>query len=229
MDTPLCLLTRPDAQSRAFAACLPELDVLIAPILRITALDFDPAVPDAAEAFIFTSANAVPFAGAARGRSALCVGTQTAEAAEAAGFQVIEGPGDALRMLPMLAGRESWLHLHGRHRARELPVPSLAVYDQTAVALTAEARAALAGHRPLILPVFSPRSGLLLSDALADATAPIAVVAISENANAAYSGPATIRHVAPQPNRAGMREVILSLVGTERTGFRWVEAERAGR
>ena len=43
MTAPLCLLTRPLAQSVAFAAELPGVDCLIAPILRIEALPFDAA------------------------------------------------------------------------------------------------------------------------------------------------------------------------------------------
>lgn len=229
MDAPLCLLTRPEAQSRAFAAELPGIEVLIAPILRIAPVDFDPARAEAAVGFVFTSANAVPFAGAARGRPALCVGAQTADAARAAGFAVIEGPGDAEGLLPLLAGREDWLHLHGRHRARELPVPGMAVYDQIAEPLTAVANDAIMAARPLILPIFSPRSAVLLSEALADALAPVTAVAISDRADAAYTGPAMARFVAPQPDRAGMAQVILSLIGTERTGLRWVETERGGR
>ncbi len=165
MTAPLCLLTRSLAQSQAFAAELPSVECLIAPILRIEALAFDAARVAAAPGLIFTSANAVPFAGAARGRPALVVGPQTALAARAAGFVVQEGPGDALGMLPLLAGREGWLHLHGRHRARALPVEGIAVYDQIAQPLSAAAQAALAGARRLILPLFSPRSAALLSDA----------------------------------------------------------------
>lgn len=211
MDAPLCLLTRPEAQSRAFAAELPGTEVLIAPILRIAPLPFDRAQAEAAPEVIFTSANAVPFAGEGRGRPALCVGAQTADAARAAGFAVIEGPGDAERMMPLLAGREHWLHLHGRHRARELPVPGVMVYDQIAQPLTDAARAALMGTRPLILPLFSPRSAVLLSVVMAGATAPISTVAISDRADRSYTGPAAARAVAATPDRAGMRQIILSL------------------
>ena len=229
MDVPLCLLTRPEAQSRALAAELPGIDVLIAPILRIEPLEFDPAVVADAPGFVFTSANAVPNAGAARGRAALCVGAQTAEAARAAGFSVIIGPGDADGLLPMLDGRENWLHLHGRHRARELPVPGLAVYDQKAQPLSSAARSAITGIRPLLLPVFSPRSAELLSEAVAKATAPITVLAISDRAASAYAGPSHRRFVVPHPDRAAMVQAILSQSGTERTGLRWVERERGAR
>lgn len=229
MTAPLCLLTRPLAQSQAFAAEIPTVECLIAPILRIAALPFDPAVLDGAPGLIFTSANAVPFAGPGRGRRALVVGPQTAEAARAAGFQVEEGPGDAEGMMPLLAGRADWLHLHGRHRARVLPVRGFAVYDQLAELLPPPALAALAGARPLILPLFSPRSAALLSDAAQGARAPIAVVAISARANAAYRGPAQARILADRPEGAAMRRVITSLALAERSRTPWVETEGGHR
>ena len=229
MSAPLCLLTRPEAQSRAFAAELPGIKALIAPILRIEPVDFDRARLQSAPGFVFTSANAVPFAGAAQGRPALCVGTQTAEAARAAGFQVTQGPGDALGLLPLLEGRADWLHLHGLHRARELPVPGMAVYDQVAQPLSDAARNALSQPQPIILPLFSPRSARLLGPPLAGAQASIATVAISAAADAAYDGPANLRRVAAAPERAAMRAAILSLVGTERSSMGWVETERSAR
>ncbi|NHF73728.1 uroporphyrinogen-III synthase [Paracoccus xiamenensis] len=219
MTAPLCLLTRPLAQSESFAAGLPGVDCLIAPILRIEALPFDAALAEGAPGLIFTSANAVPFAGPGNGRQALVVGPQTAVAARAAGFTVEEGPGDAEGMMPLLSGRGDWLHLHGRHRARALPTQGIAVYDQVAQPLSQPARAALAGARPVILPLFSPRSAALLSDAVAGAQAPIATVAISTRADAAYRGPVRLRLIADRPEGAAMQRVVRSLaVGTSAWG-----------
>lgn len=229
MTAPLCLLTRPVAQSAAFAAELPGVDCLIAPILRIEALPFDAARLAGAPGLIFTSANAVPFAGPGQGRRALVVGPQSAAAAREAGFVVEEGPGDAEGMLPLLEGRADWLHLHGRHRARALPVQGIAVYDQVAQPLSAPARAALAGARPLILPLFSPRSAALLSDAAASAQAPIATVAISARADAAYRGPARLRLLAERPEGVAMARVITSLALGERSRLPWVETQRGHR
>ncbi|MFV0410131.1 MAG: uroporphyrinogen-III synthase [Paracoccus sp. (in: a-proteobacteria)] len=221
MTAPLCLLTRPEALSRAFAAELPGFDCMISPILRIEALDFDTGRVAAAPGLVFTSARAVPMAGPGAGRPALCVGPQTAAAARAAGFAVTEGPGDAEGLIPLLAGREDWLHLHGRHLARRLPVPGIAVYDQIAQPLNEPARMALRGTRPLILPLLSPRSAALLSEALnamPDIMAPIAVISISAAVDAAYQGPARLRQIAVQPARAAMISQIAALrtFGTKR-------------
>ncbi|MBA4492167.1 uroporphyrinogen-III synthase [Paracoccus sp. S1E-3] len=225
MTAPLCLLTRPLAQSRAFAAEIPEVECLIAPVLRIEGLPFDDARLATAPGLVFTSANAVPFAGPGQGRRALAVGPQTAAAARAAGFAVEEGPGDALGLLPLLDGRRDWLHLHGRHRARVLPVEGIAVYDQVPQPLSDAARAALAAARPLILPLFSPRSAALLSGSVEGAAAAIAAVAISARADAAYRGPASLRIVADRPEGAAMRRAILLLALGERSRTPWVETE----
>lgn len=209
MTAPICLLTRPEAQSRDLAAELPGVDCLISPVLRIAPVDFDADRVAAAPGLIFTSVNAVPFAGRGRGRPALCVGPQTARAAREAGFSVIEGPGDADGLLPLLADRQDWLHLHGIHRACALPAQGLAVYDQVAQALDATALRAISGSRPLILPLFSPRSAALLSARVAAASAPITTVAISPATDAAYTGPVRRRRIAARPARDAMRDAII--------------------
>ncbi|MFV0293111.1 MAG: uroporphyrinogen-III synthase [Paracoccus sp. (in: a-proteobacteria)] len=232
MTAPLCLLTRPKAQSYEFAAELSGIDCLISPVIRIEPVSFDRDLADQAADLVFTSANAVTFAGPGQGRRALCVGPGTAGAAHKAGFDVTTGPGDAGGLIPLLEGRGDWLHLHGRYRARALPVPGLVVYDQVVQELNSAAWDVLAGSRGVILPLFSPRSATLLSNALTQAgmvSAPIAAVAISARADKAYSGPAVLRMIAAQPDRAGMVQAIKAAYSSERSGFPWVEAVRGGR
>ncbi|WBU60388.1 uroporphyrinogen-III synthase [Paracoccus albus] len=229
MTAPLCLLTRPEAQSHDFAAALTGVEVLISPIIRIEALPFDRNRVAAAPGLVFTSANAVGFAGAGDGKPALCVGVQTAEAARVAGYDVITGPGTADGLIPLLKGRGDWLHLRGRHRSQPLPVESLAIYDQIEQPLSPAALAAAQDNRPLILPLFSPRSAALLSRALFRAKAPITTIAISSAADTAFVGPVIGRIVADKPDRQSMLHAILSLRVTERTGLPWVETERGAR
>ncbi|WBU53531.1 uroporphyrinogen-III synthase [Paracoccus sp. SCSIO 75233] len=212
MSAPICLLTRPEPQSREIADLLPGTECVISPILRIVPLQFDEALVLSAPGFVFTSANAVPFAGPGRGRPAICVGPQTANAARSAGFQVTEGPGDAQRMQPLLEGLGDWLHLHGQHRIMTLPVRAIAVYDQVAQPLNEAAQHVLSGRRRVILPLFSPRSAKLLSSETSSAIAPITTVAISAQADRAFTGPVRMRKIAAQPERSSVIKAIEAVI-----------------
>ncbi|WP_374302651.1 uroporphyrinogen-III synthase [Paracoccus sp. (in: a-proteobacteria)] len=210
--TPALLLTRPLADSRRFAAMLPDWRAVLSPILRIVAVDHDGRQLRDAPGLVFTSAHAVGSAGPGRGRLALCVGGHTARVARAAGFDVREGNGFAEGLLPMIeAAGVPLVHPHGRHLARVLPVPGVVVYDQQAVPLTLEAQALLAGGAPVVLPLFSPRSARLVADAAHGARAPLWLVAISDAAMAAWHGPAAGRRVADSPDAAAMAAAIRGL------------------
>ncbi|WP_323716842.1 uroporphyrinogen-III synthase [Paracoccus aminovorans] len=226
---PLLLLTRPEPASRRFAAALAPLGlrVLIAPVLEIVPVAHDAARLEGARGLVFTSIHAVPSAGPGRGRPAICVGPATADAARAAGFRVTEGPGDAARMLPLLDGLgQGWLHPHGAHVAKTLPVPGMVVYDQLRHPLTAEALAALAGEAPVILPLFSPRSARLLSEQAGQARAPLWLAAISAAARAAWDAPAARAAVAPTPDAPGVLAAVISLLPVQQTTPGRVEAPR---
>ena len=221
---PVLLLTRPEPASRRFAAEAAPLGlpVVIAPVLRIAPVAHDAARLAQARGLVITSAHAVPAAVAAgaagQGRPAICVGPATAQAARAAGFDVTEGPGDAARMLPLLAGLgEGWLHPHGAHIAKHLPVPGMVVYDQLPQALTDAARLALAGDAPVIVPLFSPRSARLLADQIGAAGAPLWLVPISPAAAAEWHGPAARIAMAATPDAAGMLHAIASLLQGEQS------------
>ena len=184
---PSLLLTRPEDASRRFAAGLAHLGltVVISPVLRIVPVTHDAAALSAAAGLVFTSVHAVPAAGPGRGRPAICVGPATGQAARAAGFAVTEGPGDAARMMPLLTGLGTgWIHPHGAHIAKELPVPGMVVYDQQPLPPSVQAEALLAGAGPVILPVFSPRSSRLVSDWARGASAPRRPASIRSSASA---------------------------------------------
>ena len=221
-DTPPCdaspvlLLTRPEPASRRFAAEAAHLglETIIAPILRIVPVGHDGKLLAQARGLVFTSAHAVPAAGPGRCRPAICVGPATAEAARAAGYDVTEGPGDALRMMPLLDGLdEGWLHPHGAHVAKRLPVPGMVVYDQLPQPLGAAAHDALAGAGPVILPLFSPRSARLLSDRLDGARAALWLVPISPAAADQWQRPYARMIVADQPDATGILRGIEALLG----------------
>lgn len=224
---PTVLLTRPQESSRRFAAEMAALGlpVLVSPIIEIVPLAHDDAAIRAARGLVLTSAHAVPAAGEGQGRPAICVGPATAEAARRAGFDVTEGPGDAARMMPLLRDLGAgWLHLHGRHVARVLPVPGIEVYDQQARPLSAEARELLSGAGPVILPLFSPRSAALLGAAVAGAGAPLWLAAISPAARAAWTGPVAREAVAADPDAPGVRRAVAALLAAEYSDQRRVEA-----
>ncbi len=204
---PLLLLTRPEPASRRFAAQAAGLglSVVIAPVLRIEALPHDADALQSAQGLVFTSENAVPFAGEGRGRPAICVGPRSAAVARAAGFDAVAGPGDAVRLEPMLKDLgPGWLHPHGRHIARALPVPGIVVYDQLPAPLSAEALAALAGDVPVLLPLFSPRTGRILLAEMAAVRAPLWVVPISDAAASGWQPLAARLMVAPTPDAEGI-------------------------
>lgn len=209
---PVLLLTRPLADARRFAAMLPDWNAVISPILRILAVDHDAARLRDAPGLVFTSAHAVGSAGPGRGRLALCVGGHTAQAARKAGFDAREGNGFAEGLLPLIAAAPvALIHPHGRHLARELPVPGMVVYDQQPVALTVQAQAVLAGDAPVVLPLFSPRSARLVADAAQGARAPLWPVAISPAALAQWTAPAAGRAVADAPDAAAIVAAIRRL------------------
>lgn len=216
--TPTLLLTRPAPDSARFAALLPEFGAVISPILRIVPAPHDAARLARAEGLVFTSGHAVAVAGPGRDRPAFCVGPRTAALARAAGFSVIEGPGDADGLAAVLtASGLTLLHPHGRHLARELPVEGMVVYDQVSQPLNAEAAALLAGQGPVILPLFSPRSAALLADAAGGAAAPLWLAAISRKVLEAWPGPSDRQALAAAPDGRALAAAIRHLVGAEQS------------
>lgn len=217
---PTLLLTRPEPAARRFAAAVAHLGlpVLISPVLRIAPVAHDAGRLQEARGLVFTSVHAVPAAGPGRGRPAICVGPATARAARAAGFAVTEGPGDAARMMPLLRDLGAgWLHPHGAHVAKVLPVPGMVVYDQLPQDLTPAARAVLDRAGPVILPLFSPRSARVLAAQAARARAALWLAPISPAAAAAWDAPFARVAVALAPDAGGVQAAIESLLGAEQS------------
>lgn len=223
---PTVILTRPEPASRQFAADLERMllgraRILISPILEIVP---EPVVADlsAYQTLIFTSANAVVVLGRRpelAGRAAYCVGDRTAEAAARSGFRAVSASGDAASLSArLLADRPPgpWLHPTGEHQRIDLAkaltsaghrTERVVVYRQVPRALTKAATAAL-GRSSAILPVFSPRSAALLSEAMPGGSIPPLVVAISPAAANAWSAPARDIRVAPSLDAAAMAATI---------------------
>ncbi|MEQ3643218.1 MAG: uroporphyrinogen-III synthase [Paracoccus sp. (in: a-proteobacteria)] len=214
---PILLMTRPGDDSERTAARI-GADVIVAPILQIVPVDHDGAALAQVPGLVFTSAHAVASAGPGRGRPAICVGERTGQVARDAGFAVIQGAGTADSLVPLIAASPVPLvHPHGRHLAQRLAVPGVVVYDQQPQPLTARARAALMGARPVVVPVYSPRSARLLAGMAAGARAPLWLVAISDAAAAAWTAPAARRAVADQPSGRAMDAAIRAMLAAEQS------------
>lgn len=215
---PTLLLTRPEADSRRFAALLPEFPSVISPVLRIVPVEHDAEALQRAPGLVFTSAHAVAAAGPGRGRLAICVGGHTAMTARQAGYEVRTGNGFAESLPPLIAAAGvALVHPHGRHLARRLPVAGMVVYDQVPQPLDAAARALLCGPSPVLLPLFSPRSARLVDEQIAmhhgALRAPLLVAAISEAVARAFSRPVAAMLVADAPEAGAMIRAIRQLAG----------------
>ncbi|MBC6442829.1 MAG: uroporphyrinogen-III synthase [Rhodobacteraceae bacterium] len=220
------LLTRPRPQSIDFLAALTsgtgrEPDHVISPLLHIC---YTPVtIPEGVQAVLFTSANGVRAAGSGCGQTALCVGQTTANAAKAAGFDATSANGDitdlaalAIQHLNPEAG--SLIHIAGRHHAGDLggilskagfSCQRAIGYEARPVELSAEARVTLVDI-PVVVPVFSSRSGQLLAEAIDDIKpAELTCVAISESAATPLRGRAS---VVARPTRAAMIKALRDLL-----------------
>ncbi len=194
------LLTRPADQAARFAQELAirfgsRLHPVISPLMRPAFLTPDlPEAPFAA--LILTSETGVEAAmhlraaGRVLPARAICVGDRTARAAETAGFAATSARGDAEALLALVLASDDpgpFLHLRGRDARGDI-VPRLVakgrqaqaaiVYEQVAQPLTDAAVAVLAGHGPVVVPLFSPRTASLLADQ-GPFSAPLLVAAIS--------------------------------------------------
>ncbi len=192
---PTLIMTRPGRQGIAFAERLKGLLADDARIIQSPLLDIVPmeaTLPDAA-GLVFTSVNGVAQAArlaAPHSLPAYCVGPKTSNAAQAAGFSPVTGPGDAEGLIDAILNRQTpgpLAHIRGRH-ARGAVAQTLTkagvlchdviAYTQVPRALSDAAAAALAGKFPVVLPLFSPRTATILADA-GPFAAPLHIAAIS--------------------------------------------------
>lgn len=225
MPDPALLLTRPEAQSRAFGelveAAHPGAEIVISPLLRI-----EPTLPQRlpeAEALIFTSQNAVAEYTAlspAEGRAAYCVGPRTAEAARAVGFAAHSGGQNAEALIHHIRQQNptaSLLHPTGRHRRGDvaarlrqsgLDAREIVVYDQLEQDLSVRAKALLASQWPVVVPLFSPRTAEIFC--AQTGAAPLArVICMSDAVRAAVTGSFAQIDVIEAPTGQNMLTAVL--------------------
>lgn len=225
---PILLLTRPTLASDRFLAAINaegnEAAAEISPLIDIQPIA---AVRDgpAVSGVILTSENGATVAGRMgfpAGLVAYCVGDRTAEVAEQAGFRAVSAGGDADSLIGLILSRADsspLIHLRGeqargdiaaRLGAAGVPCRDRIVYRQIERLLTASAKAALASLAPVVLPLFSPRTALILA-AQGPFAAPIHLVAISAAVAAQISGldPATV-DISERPDGPAMVAATLS-------------------
>lgn len=232
---PCLVLTRPQGDSVRFAdqahAAGWQGGVVIAPLLEIVLLPLDIAVLKEARTLVLTSQHAVTalsLATDARDWVVWAVGPRTAQAARASGFAVVhQSGGDAKALLDDLIHSRPTppiVHLRGRHAAADIAATlraqgqdaaGVVVYEQVARPLSEQAQARLFQGGDVVLPVFSPRSGRLLADAIAGletGSTRLHLVAISAAAaDAAMISPVASCHIAAQPDARSMCDALVSL------------------
>ena len=174
------LMTRPERQSSEFIArCEREfgerISAVISPVFRIEDVGEIPPL-DEFRTLIFTSGHAVRrlgIAGELKGRRVATVGQATAELAREFGASAKAYGDDIETFLANFGGlADPCLHLRGRHSRGNLAARltelrrmtgEAIIYDQIAIPLSREAQNLITGSKPIIAPLFSPRSAELLA------------------------------------------------------------------
>lgn len=230
-QSPRLLITRPpDDAVRLLAALrargIVTEDAIVSPLVAIEMVDGVAAFPPHVSGVVLTSAHALgagPVRALPRGLAAYCVGERTTVAARAMGFDAKSAAGDADDLVRLVRGSGAvgpLVHPHGAHTrgdvagrltAAGIPCTGVVVYAQNARAPTAAARAALDGPGPLIVPLFSPRTAHLLSEA-APFAAPLHVVAMSAAvADAGSALDARSVDIAEQPTQEAVVDHIVDV------------------
>ncbi|WP_296475965.1 uroporphyrinogen-III synthase [Roseinatronobacter sp.] len=228
LQRPCLVLTRPKPESERFAQQAREAgwqeEILIAPLLEIVLLPLEEAEFAAARTLVVTSQHAVSALVLATDRRdwhVWAVGPRTAQAALQAGFDTVhQSGGDAKALLADLAQTPPLgpiMHIRGRHavadiaaalRALGQDASSVVGYEQFSRGLDDAVVQRLQQGGDVVLPVFSPRSGCLLANALRPINttkARLHLIGISAAALKAVSleGVAS-RHIAARPDAASM-------------------------
>ena len=203
---PAFLLTRPTAFSQRFAATLqdcfgPDLSITISPLIAPTLLETPfPAGPWGS--LILTSETGVaafaqhPNRPDGLPKRAFCVGNRTAEEAKMAGLEPVSADADAVALIKLIQAHKPegrLLHICGAHRRGDVaenltrlghPTDAFVLYEQHQQPLSDAAKDLLRGTRPVMAPLFSPRTAALFAQELStfDPKAPIICPVISDAA-----------------------------------------------
>ena len=198
---------------------------VLSPMLSITETGLALGALEGIRHLIFTSANGVRAVRSAElppDLTAWCVGPSTADAAREAGFAtVIEGDGNAEDLARLILSSHPdgpLLHIANEAAAGELVAAlksgglearfSAPYRTDAARSLSAEAVAALAGQRPVILLLHSAKAASAVA-ASRPQLANAGLVAISEAALAPLQNPANRGHwIASRPNEDSLMDAL---------------------
>lgn len=177
------LITRSFDQSRRFSERLVKkfdnkLDISISPIIKIKPLYLNVEL-NSFDGIIFTSENAIKVCkkiDISSDKKIFCVGRQTKKMAEKNGLKVSNTGKDTASLIKLLLTikiKTRLLYLCGKNISVDLSkafsssdtvsVCTKAIYDQTPLKLTLNAINILSQKKPVLVPIFSERSGHILS------------------------------------------------------------------
>lgn len=177
------LITRSFDQSRRFSQRLVKkfdnkLDISISPIIKIKPLYLNVEL-NSFDGIIFTSENAIKVCkkiDISSDKKIFCVGRQTKKMAEKNGLKVSNTGKDTASLIKLLLTikiKTRLLYLCGKNISVDLSkafsssdtvsVCTKAIYDQTPLKLTLNAINILSQKKPVLVPIFSERSGHILS------------------------------------------------------------------
>ena len=231
------ILTRPRLASDAFIAdfepILEGVSILVSPLLEIVPTNYS-ADATGYLGVVFTSANGVLNGGIPIDVPAFCVGDATTEMAIQHGWNA-QSLGatsqELIAALKDLGPKGPLLHIGGRHRRGDVAMhltrsgmktDTIDVYDQRLIPLSTEAKSVLRGEKPVIVPLFSPRTARQFA-AEADVTAPVHFVAISDSVLAEVTTMSYVsQHVSSAPDAKSVSETL-------RNVLRRVEADDAAQ
>tara|TARA_Y100000746_G_C15429249_1_gene417846 strand:- start:440 stop:1132 length:693 start_codon:yes stop_codon:yes gene_type:complete len=176
------LITRPIVQSRRFYSYLirnfgNRVNIIISPVIKIKPFVVDIGL-NQFDGIIFTSENAVKAfekLDINTKKGIFCVGRQTAKYAEFIGLSVSHTERDTTDLIAFLLKNKiqlRLLYLCGNNISVDLTkalstsltsVYSKVIYEQVPMKLTREAIELLSQKNPVLVPIFSERSGCFLS------------------------------------------------------------------
>ena len=226
------LLTRPRPQAERFAQTLnlayrDRIRVVISPILTIRPTNSPVSLAGVAGVILSSenAARALAEVADISGLRAYCVGDRTARIATELGMQAISAQGTAADLITLVRnthGMGELLHAHGAHvrgdiaanlNAHGLKTRSQVIYDQIETSLDEGALTLLRGEDPVICPLFSPRSALLLGKATEQARAPLALACLSAAVRAAWAGPEPVASaLAERPDSGALCDILDGLI-----------------